>query len=80
VNAGLQRAVAKGKTVGRPRIDRAIESKARRMLKNGVGMLRIAAELDVGWPLSCSFSTLLSRFGHDEISGGNRHIGRSGTT
>jgi hypothetical protein len=44
----LQRAVAKGKTLGRPRIDRAIESKARKMLKDGVGMSRVAAELDIG--------------------------------
>jgi DNA invertase Pin-like site-specific DNA recombinase len=48
VEAGLQRAIAKGKTLGRPRIDPAIERKARKMLKDGVGMLRIAAELDIG--------------------------------
>jgi DNA invertase Pin-like site-specific DNA recombinase len=48
VKAGLQRAVAKGKTLGRPRIDRAIESRVRKMLGDRVGMLRIAAEFDIG--------------------------------
>jgi DNA invertase Pin-like site-specific DNA recombinase len=48
VNAGLQRAVAKGKTLGRPRIDAAIERKARKMLANGVGMLKAASTLGVG--------------------------------
>jgi hypothetical protein len=38
----------RGKTLGRPRNDRATESKAREMLKDGVGMLWIAAELDIG--------------------------------
>jgi len=48
VKAGLQRAVAKGKTLGRPRIDPAIERKARKMLEDGVGMLRIADKLKIG--------------------------------
>jgi DNA invertase Pin-like site-specific DNA recombinase len=48
VKAGLQLRRRKGKTLGRPRIDRAIESKARKMLKDAVGMLRTAAELDIG--------------------------------
>jgi DNA invertase Pin-like site-specific DNA recombinase len=48
VKAGLQRAVANGKTLGRPRIDSAIERKARKMLDDGVGMLRIADKLKIG--------------------------------
>jgi DNA invertase Pin-like site-specific DNA recombinase len=48
VKAGLQRAVAKGKRLGRPRIDRAIESKVRKMLEDGIGMLRIADKLNIG--------------------------------
>jgi DNA invertase Pin-like site-specific DNA recombinase len=48
VKAGLQRAVAKGKTLGRPRIDPAIERKVRKMLEDGVGMLRIADKLNIG--------------------------------
>jgi hypothetical protein len=48
VKTGLQSAVAKGKTLGSPWIGRAIESKARKILKDGVGMLRIAAGLDIG--------------------------------
>jgi len=48
VKAGLQRAVAKGKTLGRLRIDAAIERKARKLLESGVGMLKVASTLGVG--------------------------------
>jgi DNA invertase Pin-like site-specific DNA recombinase len=48
VKAGLQRAVAKGKRLGRPRIDAATEQKARKMLAKGVGMLKVASALGVG--------------------------------
>ena len=48
VKAGLQRAVANGKTLGRPRINSAIERKVRKMLEDGVGMLRIADKLNIG--------------------------------
>jgi DNA invertase Pin-like site-specific DNA recombinase len=48
VKAGLQRAVQKGKTLGRPRIDPAIERKARKLLESGVGMLKVASTLGVG--------------------------------
>jgi DNA invertase Pin-like site-specific DNA recombinase len=58
VKAGLQRAVAKGKTLGRPRIDPAIERKARKMLAGGVGMLKVAAALGVG-------SGTVQRIAHD---------------
>jgi DNA invertase Pin-like site-specific DNA recombinase len=48
VKTGLQRAIANGKTLGRPRIDPAIERKARKMLEDGIGMLRIADKLNIG--------------------------------
>jgi hypothetical protein len=46
--AALQRALAEGKTFGHRRIDPPIERKARQMLKDGVGMLRIADKLKIG--------------------------------
>jgi DNA invertase Pin-like site-specific DNA recombinase len=48
VKAGLKRAVANGKTLGRPRIDEAIERQVRKMLAKRVGMLRIADKLNIG--------------------------------
>ena len=48
VKAGLERTVANGKTLGRPRIDAVTERKVRKMLEDGVGMLRIADKLDIG--------------------------------
>jgi hypothetical protein len=48
VKAGLQRVVAKGKTLGRPRIDPTVERNARKMLAAGVGMLKVASALDIG--------------------------------
>jgi DNA invertase Pin-like site-specific DNA recombinase len=48
VKAGLQRAVANCKTLGRARIDLAIERKTRKMLEDDVEMLRIADKLNIG--------------------------------
>jgi DNA invertase Pin-like site-specific DNA recombinase len=48
VKAGLQRAVAKGKKLGRRPIDLEIEERVRQMRANGYGMTRIAAELQIG--------------------------------
>jgi len=48
VKAGLQRAVAKGQRLCRPRIDEALEREARKMLAKGIGMLRIADKLNIG--------------------------------
>ena len=48
VHAGLKRAVAQGKQLGRPRIDLAIEKRIQAQLRAGKGMLRIARECGVG--------------------------------
>jgi DNA invertase Pin-like site-specific DNA recombinase len=48
VNAGLARAKAKGVTLGRPRIEPAIEKRILRLRSKGYGILKIARELGVG--------------------------------
>ena len=48
INAGLKRAKAAGKQLGRPRIDPALEKRIQSQLRGGKGMLKIAAELGVG--------------------------------
>src|SRR6516162_2733899 len=48
INAGLKRAKAAGKQLGRPRIDAAVEKRIQSQLRTGKGMLKIAAELGVG--------------------------------
>ena len=48
INAGLKRAKAAGKQLGRPRIDPALEKHIQSQLRAGKGMLKIAAELCVG--------------------------------
>jgi DNA invertase Pin-like site-specific DNA recombinase len=48
VNAGLKRAVAQGKQLGRPRIDAALEKRIQAQLRLGKGMLKVARELGVG--------------------------------
>jgi DNA invertase Pin-like site-specific DNA recombinase len=48
VNAGLRRAVEQGKTLGRPKIDAAIERRILRHLQAGKGILKVARECDVG--------------------------------
>jgi DNA invertase Pin-like site-specific DNA recombinase len=49
VNAGLDRARAKGTVLGRPRINERIESAIRKALAKGdKGILKIASELSVG--------------------------------
>ena len=48
VNAGLKRAVAAGKTLGRPRIGEKVEKRIRDQLKAGNGILKVARELGVG--------------------------------
>jgi DNA invertase Pin-like site-specific DNA recombinase len=47
VRAGLARAKAEGKILGRPRLDALTEHKVHKMLEDGVGMLRIADKLKV---------------------------------
>jgi DNA invertase Pin-like site-specific DNA recombinase len=49
VNAGLKRARANGKTLGRPKIDPGTEASIKRALAKGdKGILKIAAEFGVG--------------------------------
>jgi DNA invertase Pin-like site-specific DNA recombinase len=48
VKAGLQRAVAKGKKLGRKPVSPEIEQRVRQMRANGDGMLKIAEKLQIG--------------------------------
>jgi DNA invertase Pin-like site-specific DNA recombinase len=48
VKAGLERARAQGKTLGRPTIGTATETAIRKALKSDVGILKIATTLGVG--------------------------------
>ena len=48
VNAGLARAKADGKTLGRPKIGNHKEDEIRAMLKSGTGILKTAKTLGVG--------------------------------
>ena len=48
VNAGLARAKAQGKTLGRPRVTDAIEQRARSELAKGSGIIKVAKMLGVG--------------------------------
>src|SRR5262249_7687532 len=48
VYAGLKRAVAQGKQLGRPRIDAAIEKRIQGQLRTGKGILKVARELGAG--------------------------------
>jgi DNA invertase Pin-like site-specific DNA recombinase len=48
IKAGLKRAVAQGTRLGRPKVDAALERKAQKELKKGVGILRVAKTLGLG--------------------------------
>ena len=48
VKAGLKRAVAQGKRLGRPKVDSALERKAQKQLRKGVGILKVAKALGLG--------------------------------
>jgi DNA invertase Pin-like site-specific DNA recombinase len=48
IHAGLKRAVAQGKTLGRPKVDAALEKRIQAQLRGGKGMRKIARELGVG--------------------------------
>ena len=48
VRAGLKRAVARGKRLGRPQIDSETERKAQRELRKGTGILSVAKMLRLG--------------------------------
>jgi DNA invertase Pin-like site-specific DNA recombinase len=69
VNAGLARARAKGKVLGRPKVKRAVEKRIRELRAKGMGMLAIGRLLKVGtatvqrvlcWPRSDDGGLLLS--------------------
>jgi DNA invertase Pin-like site-specific DNA recombinase len=48
VRAGLKRAKAQGKVLGRPKVSSQIESRIKRERRKGKGILKIAKELGVG--------------------------------
>lgn len=48
VHAGLKRAVEAGKTLGRPRIDAALEKRIQAQLRTGKGIIKVAREVGVG--------------------------------
>jgi DNA invertase Pin-like site-specific DNA recombinase len=48
VHAGLKRAVAQGKQLGRPKVDPAIEKRIQAQLRLGKGMRKVARECGVG--------------------------------
>lgn len=48
VNAGLKRAKAQGKKLGRPRVDTRIEAQIKDRRRSGAGILKIAKEIGVG--------------------------------
>jgi DNA invertase Pin-like site-specific DNA recombinase len=48
VKAGLKRAVAHGTKLGRPKVDLAMELKAQKQLKKGMGILKVAKMLGLG--------------------------------
>jgi DNA invertase Pin-like site-specific DNA recombinase len=48
INAGLKRAIAQGKQLGRPRIDAALEKRIQAQLRSGKGIRKVARECGVG--------------------------------
>jgi len=48
INAGLSRARAQGKKLGRPRVSLEVESKIRELRSMGRGIRKIAGQLGVG--------------------------------
>jgi DNA invertase Pin-like site-specific DNA recombinase len=48
INAGLARARAQGKQLGRPRVDEKVEHKILKLRADGVGKLKIAKQLGIG--------------------------------
>jgi len=48
VRAGLKRAIARGKRLGRPQIGSETERKAQRELRKGTGILSVAKMLRLG--------------------------------
>ena len=48
VNAGLARARAEGKVLGRPKVAPKVEAKVKAELKKGMGILKVAKTLGIG--------------------------------
>jgi DNA invertase Pin-like site-specific DNA recombinase len=48
IKAGLARAKAQGKKLGRPRVSQAVEARIRTLRKTGAGKKKIARELGIG--------------------------------
>jgi DNA invertase Pin-like site-specific DNA recombinase len=48
IHAGLGRARAKGKTLGRKRVDAKVEEQIRQLRAKGMGILKIASEVGCG--------------------------------
>jgi DNA invertase Pin-like site-specific DNA recombinase len=48
IKAGLKRAVAQGARLGRPKVDAALERKAQKQLKMGVGIMKVAKMVGLG--------------------------------
>ena len=48
IHAGLKRAVAQGKQLGRPKVDSTIEKRIQAQLRSGKGMRKVARECGVG--------------------------------
>jgi DNA invertase Pin-like site-specific DNA recombinase len=48
VKAGPRRAVASGKTLGRPKVGEKVEARVRALRKDGMGMQRIAETVGIG--------------------------------
>jgi DNA invertase Pin-like site-specific DNA recombinase len=48
IHAGLKRAVAQGKTLGRPKVDAALEKRIQAQLRGGKGIRKVARECGVG--------------------------------
>ena len=48
VRAGLKRAIAQGKRLGRPKVSAALEKRIQTQLRAGKGILKVAREIGVG--------------------------------
>ena len=61
VNAGLARARAKGKTLGRPKVGPEVEDRIRKLAAQGVGRVKIARTLGVGVGVRVAARTVAPR-------------------
>jgi len=70
IHAGLKRAKAQGKVLGRPKVDERIEAAIRHSLKKGNGTKKTAqlTSVEIGTVLRVRPSSPRSRVGNDESS------------